>query len=283
MKTKAVLIALGAIISISGIIRHDIPENEYLEYAKESQFDCAGRLIRLKDNKGVGSCVLISPNHVLLAAHCLVIADTKNSFGSRYADISEWGFVFGDKVYRGKKIFAHPAYDLTGGEYDLAVIELETEVKGVTPATLNLKPDELDAVVTGVGYGASGIANKPETVESFGKKIAGQNTIDSIGGYIVQGTDHPAILYADFDHPHDISCNILGKAEPLPLEYAPTGGDSGSGLFRKEGMVWTLVGICAGGPGVNVERLLKTGYYGQSMGWTRTAVFAAWIKEQVQK
>jgi secreted trypsin-like serine protease len=70
---------------------------------------------------------------------------------------------------------------------------------------------------------------------------------------------------------------------PRPLEYICSGGDSGGGLFRQKGNGWELIGICGGGGGgVDLQILMKTGYYGQKMSWTRLSPFTSWIAEQTK-
>ena len=140
--------------------------------------------------------------------------------------------------------------------------------------------DELHAHVTGVGFGVSGKADKPESVVPLSKKIGGQNVIDSIAGYAYIG--HPTLLMCDFDHPVNAACNRMGSANPRPLEYITGGGDSGGGLFRESDGEWELVGICSGAD-TDIETLLSTGYYGQTMTWTRVSVFDNWISANTQR
>jgi hypothetical protein len=138
--------------------------------------------------------------------------------------------------------------------------------------------DELHRDVTGVGYGASGRADKPESVKLEHKKIAGESVVDSVGG--PEFENHGTLLFCEFVSPN----NKAGKHVARPLEYTPGAGDSGGGLFRQEGNDWELVGICSGEgtAGVDIQRLLKTGYYGQTMSWTRVSTFTGWITEQMK-
>jgi len=72
----------------------------------------------------------------------------------------------------------------------------------------------------------------------------------------------------------------MGSAKPLPLEYTVAGGDSGGGLFRKNKGKWELIGICSGSE-INIDKLMKVGYYGQSMNWVRVSVFEKWIRDSM--
>jgi secreted trypsin-like serine protease len=73
----------------------------------------------------------------------------------------------------------------------------------------------------------------------------------------------------------------MGSATPLPLEFIVGAGDSGGGLFKKTKTGWKLIGITSGS-GTEVERLMKTGYYGHIMRWTRVSVFEPWIKINIE-
>jgi secreted trypsin-like serine protease len=74
----------------------------------------------------------------------------------------------------------------------------------------------------------------------------------------------------------------MGSSIPQPLEYICSGGDSGGGLFREGKNGWELIGLCSGA-GTNMEMLLATGYYGQTMNWTRVSTFNDWIKQSIKE
>lgn len=280
------------LLFFNGIIRHDVDEEQYLALGKQKQFDCVVEIYRNGDAKGSG--VLISDRYVLTAAHIAVESDIKldtmtqndmkitvyQPYNERIDGSDLFVLVNGERI-KVKNIAVHPEYssDFRKGSCDLMLIELEKAVKGVSSARLNTKQNEMDAFVTGCGFGVSGIADKPETVAPYNKKIAGENTIDSIGGEKYQGRF--TLMYADFDHPTRNDCNSIGSAIPRALEYSVGGGDSGGGLFREKNGKWELVGICSGGY-TNFETLVKTGYYGQFMSWTRVSVFEGWIRENTK-
>lgn len=277
----------------SGIIRHDVPETDYRKLANEAQFDCVGQVYR--DTEATASCVLIGERFLLSAAHVFVESDVKpdtirtkeftsivyRTSGHRPADPGRFTILIKGHRMAIRRITLHPYYlrPLTIGTCDLAVIELEEPISDVQFARVNTFHNELNNEVVGVGFGASGIASKPESVQALCMKIAGENTIDSIGGETYEG--YATLMYGDFDHPERKDCNRMGNAKPRSLEYICSGGDSGGGLFRKEKGKWELIGICSGS-GIEVNRLLKTGYYGQVMNWTRVSVFSEWLKKQME-
>jgi hypothetical protein len=268
-----------------------VKEEEYLNLARQSQFNCVGQVF--KGDKAVGSCVLIGDKFVLSAAHVFIEHDFRldtlkmngqtviinRPYNARPGVISNYSFSFNGKLFQGVALNIYPVYlDSAMNKCDIAVIELKEIVNDIVPASINNSFNELHSNVTGVGFGESGIASQPETVTAQNKKIAGENVIDTLTGYSLNGK--LTVLTSDFDSPANKDCNKMGSATPRPLEYMPSGGDSGGGLFRKSGKAWELIGICSE-TRFDLEQFKKTGYYGQTMGWTRVSVFADWINKIV--
>ncbi|MBS1560245.1 MAG: trypsin-like serine protease [Bacteroidetes bacterium] len=292
-KTVVTVFGIVAFLTLcSGVVRHDVKESKYLTLARQKQFECVGQI--RKDTSVSGSCVLIGDRYVLSAAHVFIDSDTRadtikmsgqtiisyTPVNTRVTDVSTIIVVIGGQKIKAKRLVLHPNYldSATNGSCDLALIELERPVTRVSSAALNARYDEFHSVVVGVGYGASGPAHKPDLVGLFGKKIAGENVIDSLGG--LKYLDRETLLMCDFDHPTNAECNRIGSATPRPLEYVCAGGDSGGGLFRQRDGTWELIGICSGS-NLDVDRLMKTGYYGQQMQWTRVSAFRDWVNAQM--
>lgn len=288
------LSALALLTFFSGIIRHDVDESEYLALAAEKQFDCVGRIFI--DTSTSGSCVLISNHFILSAAHIFIDSDTRHDtleidghtiitntpYNERVTDINKLTLVFNGQKVKAKRLIVHPNYldSLTKGSCDIVLIELDQPLKSISPVKLNTVFDELKSNVAGVGYGASGSANRPDLVGLLNKKIAGENVIDSIGGYELNG--FKTLLFADFDHPTDTTCcNRMGSPIPKPLEFITAGGDSGGGLFRYNNNEWELIGITSGG-GIELEQFMKSFYYGQIGSWTRVSALHEWIIENMR-
>jgi hypothetical protein len=292
-KQRIILIALLCIYTVAGagIYRHDRKESDYTDLGAQPQFSCVGQIMHQGEMHG--SCVLIGKKYVLSAAHVFILADhrevtttgngqtlTMNEPYNRHiGNADEYAVVFNGKQYKCKTLTVYPRYldTITKDGLDIALLELEEPVTGITPATISTGYNELHADVTGVGWGVYGRADKPgEIVMGEPKKLGGENVIDSIGGYVLD--NRPTAMFCDFDHPTDTTCNKLGSAAPRNLEYICGGGDSGGGLFRQTKTGWELVGICHGSA-LNVNQLIKTGYYGQVMSWMRVSVFADWIRK----
>lgn len=283
VKLKFVSVAVLCIISFvcfSGVIRHDVSEKKYIELANQKQFECIGQCFI--NEKFHCSFILIDHRYVLSAAHCFV---KRNEHTLLYETDDPCKYTFrckGQEIH-AKRILIYPKYldASTNGSCDIALVELEEPFNKVEVAKVNTEFDELNSEVVGVGFGAFGIANKPETVQAIpDKKIAGENRIDSIGGYKL--SDKSSILFADFDCSDNESCNQLGTPEPMPLEYIGAGGDSGGGLFSKKDEEWKLIGVFSSTM-YDINRMAKTDYYGQIMGWTRVSLFADWLKNEINK
>ena len=103
------------------------------------------------------SGTLISPTVFLTAAHCAEGDRVRVTFSSAYQD--------GDKVYAGTW-HADPAYNQSQSDpHDIAVVVLDREIKGITPARLptagslaNLAGSQQ---FTSVGYGAYEVTKGP--------------------------------------------------------------------------------------------------------------------------
>ena len=189
MKSKLTAAILGGLCFLtfySGIIRDGVKEKMYLRLAKQPQFDCVGQVFR--NTEPAGSCVLIGDKFVLSAGHVFIEHDfrqdtlkmqgqtiiTNVPYNDRVGDISTYFFSFNGKRYQGESLKVFPAYldSITKGKCDIALIELKELVTNIQPASLCNSFTEFQFNVVGVGFGASGIANKPQTVKLRNKKIA---------------------------------------------------------------------------------------------------------------
>jgi hypothetical protein len=269
-------LALSSLLSFAGIYRHDRPKGRYIDLAHKRQFDCVGEVWAGKSKRG--SCVLIGKTFVLSAAHVF--------FNDKTNPDKQFYCAFNGVKYPVKKIINHTRYSELG-EYDISILELNEPIEDISPAALCATHDELGADVTGVGFGSicrvdspSEFVAKVAVEKNTAGKLAGENVIDSIGGYSVNKIR--AILYCDFDSPpgckYSDQSDKMGSSIPKDLEYYVNGGDSGGGLFRQTAKGWELVGICSGG-GVNLNQFEKTYYYGHIMKWTRVSAFISWIQE----
>jgi len=254
----AVLFALSLLVGVgspawAGTIRHDVPDFVYrwLGRAHESVGYVDGGNI-------AGSGVLIGREWVVTAGHVLDGATTNPRVtfnGRRYYDAIEYCT---PDEWTGSLI----------NGYDVGLIRLSRPVKGVRPVSRYRGDDELGQVVTMAGYGWTG-TGLTGAVKYDRKKRAGTNTV---GELQLLGDD--IFLLADFDNPLEPLDSTWGSAEPLPLEFLPSFGDSGGGLF----VGGELAGVIS--MGLAWDDTLNSDY-GDLVGCTRLSVpeINGWIDE----
>ncbi|RYZ30120.1 MAG: trypsin-like serine protease [Sphingobacteriales bacterium] len=312
-----ILICLFLCLSIPAvqaiIYRHDVAEEEYRKLALQPQFNCVGQIFESRRSP-IGSCVLISDRFVLTAAHVFMKSDqvpdtmfmqdgklikeadlpvakkgetvswqrliVYKHINVRVGEAESYEFRFNRRRYKAKQIIIFPEYnDSTIKEgADLALVELEEAVTDVKPAALNTDFDEIGSRIVNVGFGVSGNAAKPEDVDMYFSKLAGENMVDTSTGRLYAG--RPSVLQFDFDHPSLKQYNVIGSDTPLPLEHVCGGGDSGGGMFRQKGKEWELAGICSR-TAIDINLLTRIGYYGHTAGYTRVSVFQDWIRKHL--
>lgn len=321
MKTITRFLFLWIIIILftSGIGRDDVQLSKYLQFAKAPQFDCVGEIYYKREFQI--TCILLDSTHLLTAAHAFFTdsgayhRDSVFNFDLNrfvYGYIAEKQIVrspknfsvkIGGKKYKTKRFVIHEAY-LNAKPYrdeygihasedefkDLAIIELANPVDDIAPAVLCDTDNELNKRAVFAGFGEVERANEftYDSIDSKSlhkrRKMAGENMIDSLGGYKIG--NNWAGLYIDFDDPNSNCCNRMGSAKPLPLEYFPSAGDCGSGLFININGIWKLAGFCASTPEdyteiVNYGKRYKK-YYGFTAYYDRIFVYKDWIEKQLK-
>lgn len=183
---------------------------------------------------------LISPTHVLTAAHCVVANGTQ--LGDR-----EGEFVLAGRTYNSSKITVHPQYDdfNFGAGYDLAIIELQEPVLGVTPEKILRTAPQVGQILTLVGFGEGGTSTGGFDPDDAGKQV-GQTELERVLPLHIEWT---------FD-------------SHTEANTAP--GDSGGPSFVTIGGERFIAGITSGGSG-DAHTL------GDDSFNTRIDVFADWI------
>ncbi|MEM6692600.1 MAG: trypsin-like serine protease [Planctomycetota bacterium] len=113
---------------------------------------------------------LISPNHVLTAAHCTEGLST-----------SEMSFQVGGETYRVTSENTHPSYNSIQFDrgFDIAIMTLDRPVVGIEPHDILRSAPQIGQMLTLVGFGEGG-TTASGSLNDFGTKRVGETPIDEI-------------------------------------------------------------------------------------------------------
>jgi hypothetical protein len=253
--------------------RDDVDDSLYINLANQPQFAAVGKVF----GAGAGSGTVIANGLWVLTAAHLVAG----------APVSSISFQIGASTYTAQNVFIHPSYP--GGPLptaDIALIELNAPVAGVTPAQIYTGTNEIGKHGHSVGYGRTGTGTTGFITNTYGTKRAMRNVIDLI--ILPDGTINPngTILLSDFDSPAGTN-NSLGpwgsSPTPLDLEGMVAPGDSGGPVFIEEGGIWYIAGVHSflADPGPPTGNGQVDARYGDIMGSTRVSSYAGWINSIV--
>jgi len=224
------------------VIRHDRDDAQYRHLAERYKSPVCWLAVG-------GHGTLISSRWVVTAAH---VADGMSPFTGVAT--------FGDQNVRVKSVYLHPSWGKSGRQTDLALIELETPVRGVKPARLYVKDDEdgKRIVFVGTGYTGTGLAEPKGTDRAW---RAAHNTITRVD---------PATLFFKFDAP----------PEGDELEGISGPGDSGGpALLEEKGELYVL--------GVSSSNSAPRGQghctYGSIETYGRVSSNMAWLQETMKR
>jgi len=164
MKTAQVFIkALGAIVLLSGLSQKSFAQPKIIggTEAEQGQFPWMSCLYLFEEEAVCGG-VLVHPEWVLTAAHCVFTEDLE-LLSFRFNSIDAYGELNpqGGAERNISEVHIHPEYDfgdLVGQHVDLALFRLSEPVTDITPINLpiGLDPSELyqtNALVNVAGWG----------------------------------------------------------------------------------------------------------------------------------
>lgn len=240
------------------VIRHDVPDAHYLEFAREFANVCH------VGAEGVG--VLVAPRWVLTASH---VAEGVGPF-SAYVEFGGRGS--GRPVTRlaVDQVHLHPRYTREDAGNDIALLRLSEPAEGIVPTRL------LDRVGDGLSDGGD-LVGEQVVLVGCGDVGTGESGARMGDGRWRAATNtvlevHPNQLRFRFDAP--------GSEEVTELEGFWAGGDSGCPAFIERDGEWLVAGISSHGYGA--ERPGPPAQYGQRDVSYRVAHYLPWIRS-VQK
>lgn len=273
MKYVAIfLVAALGLPASAGIIRHDLPDSIYTEFAKDPAFSGVG-LIAFETAEDSYTCsgTVINKNWVLTAGHCV-----KDSKAMSFYLPSDSGWRF----YEATSWVAHENFndDLLSG-WDIGLMHFDTDFD-VAPTQLYSGGNELLSPMASVGFGYTGNGYTGMEYIDYQRR-AGTNIIDDLWSSEGNGQQ---IIWADFDHPDDPSYNLFNYldysfddlASLFEIMAAP--GDSGGAVFIEEGGQVYLAGIHSFGGDFNGDGIWG---YGDAYGSTRVSSFTDWIHSKI--
>ncbi|WDE11397.1 S1 family peptidase [Thalassomonas haliotis] len=245
--------------SFAVIKRHDIPATAY------QVAEPPGYLIDMPHD---GHGVLISPSWIVTVAHVI------------FYDYQGKTIAIGDKSYQVAKVIIHPGYkkpdkSLTQGDakplmdffksnHDIALVQLTSQVTGITPIKLYSEADERGKTVKVFGRGSTGDGRTGEVKGTKSLKILNrfENKIETL---------EANWLSLKFDRP----------PYGLALEGIEGNGDSGGPSVIYKDNIPYLAGLVSWDYWQGDLATFKNGLYGNRSYQVRISSYIKWIRDTI--
>jgi hypothetical protein len=226
------------------VIRDDVPVAESI--ALGARYPATGHF-----NDSV-ACTLIRPRWAITAAH---VAEDQQPFVNYYV-------TFNGKRYGVEKTIFHPrrVAGTVDSQADLALLKLDRDVEGVEPVPLYSRPDEVDLLITRVGWGKTGTGSTGATGERSKEPRGMTNRIEAV---------FQDSFITTFDAP----------PAGTKLEGASGPGDSGGPAYVEVGGKTYLAGVGSNSTGNADEGPI--GKYGTVNAYCRVSTHVSWINKTI--
>lgn len=248
---------LASVPAAAIVMRHDTGYAQYL--ATEGDYPAVFPLER-HDRRKVCVATLIAARWAVTAAHCV----EETALYEAWREKRPYAVMIGANTYFVHRVHFHPRWpgaagtEWQRGQVDLALLELESAVSGVTPVELYPADDELHQVVTFLGWGYSGIGSTGIR-NNDGRLRFAKNTVSRADGQ----------LRFTFDDPSS------PDSAAVELEGIPGLGDSGGpALVEQNGQQW-LLGVAVG----EMDQGQRQGLYGATVLYERMSLHRHWVEK----
>ncbi|EDP70753.1 peptidase S1 and S6, chymotrypsin/Hap [Flavobacteriales bacterium ALC-1] len=248
-KASSILLLLMLSISLmSLIVRHDVPDERFIELGKKYSQIC-----HLSD----GESTLIKENWAVTAAHAAILLKEELENGE-IPKVS-----IDNKQYDVEKVILHPNFQIsnTSIENDIALIKFKGSITNIPFAKLYDKQNEKGKQITIVGRG------------DFGTGLTGSQNWDKITRAAtnrIDEVDGQWIIFS-FDSPQ--------SENTTELEGVSGPGDSGGPAFIDVDNVRYIVGVSSNQADSDSG---KQGVYGVTEYYARISFYKKWIEENIK-
>jgi hypothetical protein len=227
------------------IIRHDVPDSQYVELGELYSEYLVHMNLELPGMPPDGEGVLIDPYWALTAAHVATEVETGHTV------------TVDGKNVQVDSVYIHPDWD-DGASNDIALIKLREPMKLAKCAELYSLNDEAGQLVVVAGRGDTGNGNLGPT-HNDSRLRAATNQVDGV-------TD--LFIYWEFDDPEE-------EVRVQVLEGISGPGDSGGPAFLERGGRTYVAGISSSQSTSQTNG--EPGMYGVVEYYVRVSSYLTWI------